>query len=139
MSSVELALAAARHWPVFPAKLVPDPRPDDPDHLAKSPAIFGWQRKATQDPQQIRTWWQQFPDAAVGIPMGKRSGLIVVDIDDPAALAASGLDLSDGVPVPTHRPGGTHYYFALPVSGKLPPGNAHGGIDCRSEGNFVVL
>ena len=57
MSSVELALAAARHWPVFPATLVPDPRPDDPDHLfigavsqLHKPITRPWRRTAKNAP-----------------------------------------------------------------------------------------
>jgi putative DNA primase/helicase len=139
MSNVDRALAIALLGPILPVKLVPDPRPDDPDHLDKRPLIKGWPVEASQDPETIRGWSQQFPYAVVGLLTGKRSGKIVVDIDDLLELKVSGLDLSDGVAVPTHRPGGTHYYFALPRSGKLPPGIADGKIDCRSEGNFVVV
>ncbi len=139
MSNVDRALAIARLGPILPVRLVPAPRPDDPEHLDKRPLIKGWPVEASQDPETIRGWCRQFPDAVVGLLTGERSHKAVVDIDDPLALIATGLDLSDGVPVPTHRPGGLHYYFALPVSGKLPPGNAYGGIDFRSEGNCVVL
>jgi putative DNA primase/helicase len=36
---------------------------------------------ATTDPNQIRTWWDRWPNANVAIVTGKRSGLWVVDVD----------------------------------------------------------
>lgn len=139
ISNVERALVIAKRWPVLPVKLSRDPRPDDPGHLAKVPAILDWWNQACQDDKTIRRWWRQFPDAVVAIPTGTKTGVIVVDVDDPAALEEFELDLGDGVRVPSHRPGGSHYYFALPLSKDPPPGSADGRIDCRSEGNCVVV
>lgn len=64
------ALAAAeRGWMVVPG------RPGE-----KRPYTSGDGWGASSDPEQIRRWWATWPDALVGINVG-RSGLIVVDID----------------------------------------------------------
>ena len=44
---------------------------------------------ATTDPEQIRQWWTQWPDANVGVATG--GGLVVVDID-PRHGGDDGLD-----------------------------------------------
>ena len=38
-------------------------------------------RNATTDEQQIRQLWGQSPSANIGIPTGKRTSLVVLDID----------------------------------------------------------
>jgi hypothetical protein len=64
------ALAAAgRGWSVFP--LVPG---------GKTPAIPGWEQRATSDWRQICRWWRGGATKNIGIAVGK-SGLVVVDLD----------------------------------------------------------
>ena len=46
----------------------------------KRPLIPDWGNTASNDPDQIRAWWSQWPNALVGINVGL-SGLILVDID----------------------------------------------------------
>ena len=70
---VEWALYYARRgWPVFPCK------PRD-----KSPYIKGGLNAATTDEETIRDWWQRWPRAMIGVPMGSRSGVWAVDPDPP--------------------------------------------------------
>ena len=38
-------------------------------------------KDATTDPSQIKAWWQNWPDANVGIATGPESGLVVLDVD----------------------------------------------------------
>lgn len=40
----------------------------------KHPRIAAWQRDASVDPDQIRAWWKQWPEANVGLLMGQASG-----------------------------------------------------------------
>ena len=49
-------------------------------HVGKHPRIKDWQNKCTTDESIIRQWWEQWPDANIGIVAGK-SGLVVVDVD----------------------------------------------------------
>jgi hypothetical protein len=36
---------------------------------------------ATTDPAQIQKWWNQWPEALIGVPMGRRVGIWAVDAD----------------------------------------------------------
>src|SRR5215831_14590854 len=59
---------AAMGLPVFPA--APD----------KRPLLVGWQKKASSEPEQIRSWWRAHPDALPAIFVGG-AGLLVIDCD----------------------------------------------------------
>jgi Bifunctional DNA primase/polymerase, N-terminal/AAA domain/Primase C terminal 1 (PriCT-1) len=70
MSLLDVALAcAARGWYVFPCK----PK-------GKEPMIGGGFKSASNLPDDVRMWWNKWPDANVGIATGA-SGLTVLDID----------------------------------------------------------
>lgn len=67
---LEIALACiARGWYVFPCK----PR-------TKEPRIAGGFKSASNNEQQVRAWWAQWPNANVAIATGA-SGLTVLDLD----------------------------------------------------------
>lgn len=53
----------------------------------KRPAIEGWPDAATRDPERIAAWWAELPGANIGCACGP-SGLVVLDLDGPDALAA---------------------------------------------------
>ena len=95
--------------------------------------------KATTDPKGIMSLWWHEPDLAVGIATGMRSGVYVVDIDDPSRLEELGLDLAGSQRVKSQRRGGWHHYFGPPEDG-LPAANAAdaGGVDFRGDGGMVV-
>lgn len=65
---------------------------------------------ATTDPDRIRFWWQQIPDAAVGVAAGP-SGLLILDVDrhggerPPAEKILPGLELPEDVNVDTIHDG----------------------------------
>src|SRR5262245_2554003 len=68
---LEAALGyAARGLPVFPCK-----RAD------KSPLTRHGFNDASTDPEQIREWWTQWPNAMIGMPTGAVSGIDVLDLD----------------------------------------------------------
>ena len=46
----------------------------------KRPAIKGWKDAATTDPDQIRKWWDEFPEALPGLELGS-AGLVVIVAD----------------------------------------------------------
>jgi hypothetical protein len=112
----------------------------------KKPLISGWQRAATTDPKQIRSWWRRFPDAVAGIELGQ-AGLIVIDADrhgGPDGVKAFELLANQHTmplgPVTATAGGGFHYVFRQPVGACL--GNSRGslpeGVDVRGAGGWIV-
>lgn len=132
MTKLESALDHARRgFSVFP--LVPN---------AKTPAITNWQNLATTDPTQINTWWEQWPNANIGITTTQ---YLVVDIDprNGGDVTAKGLALIEDFPktlCSRTGGGGSHMIYRLPdhvvVRGgkdKLGP-----GVDIKSWGGLIV-
>src|ERR671917_2985291 len=68
---LKAALAyAGRGVPVFPC-----------ERGAKRPLTRNGHWDATTDPRVIERWWERWPSANVGVPTGKKSGLVVLDVD----------------------------------------------------------
>ena len=68
---LKAALAYARRGvPVFPCELG-----------AKRPLTRNGHWDATKDPHAIGRWWKRWPSANVGVPTGKESGIVVLDVD----------------------------------------------------------
>jgi len=130
---LEAALEYARRgWAVFPLGA-----------RSKSPlkGSNGLNDAAT-NPNTIRRWWAEWPDANVGIRTGEVSDLVVVDIDPRSQgnatwdyLIAQYSPISATAEVFTSR-GGRHLYFRhafMAAKGILGP-----GIDIKSDGGYVV-
>ena len=74
---LKAALAyAKRGVPVFPC-----------EPGAKKPLTCNGHWDATTDPRAIERWWKRWPTANVGVPTGKKSGLVVLDVDLGAGAA----------------------------------------------------
>ena len=115
----------------------------------KRPLLGGWQAKASIEPEQIRKWWLDHPDALPAIPVG-RVGLIVIDCDrhpggNDGIKAFNRLASANGgklvnVPMTKTARGGAHLFFKQPQGKAL--GNGRGelpdGIDVRGVGGFVI-
>jgi len=130
--SAAIALAK-RGLPVFPA---------GPD---KRPLVKDWQARATADPGAIRRWWRKWPDAMPALPMGRRSGLAVLDVDRKngkdgmAALRKLGHDPAALSPVTIATPsGGLHAYFRWPNGMGNSPAGMPAGVDVRAAGGYVI-
>ena len=140
-------VAAARGWSVFP--LVPG---------EKTPAIRGWEQRATVDSRQIHRWWAGESCYNIGVATGK-SGLVVIDLDggrgdrppERFAGAHDGHDvlamLADaaGAEMPTRTytvttPSGCHLYFRTPsgISFRNSAGLLGWRVDSRAGGGYVV-
>lgn len=100
-------------------------------------------KDATTDEATIRAWWEQHPDANVGM---RSDGLVVIDVDpggDLAALTAEFGELPQTRSQSTPR-GGRHLLFRLPAGVKF--GNSTRGIgspvgiDVRAgERGYIVV
>lgn len=150
----EAALAyASRGWKVLPLHSVINGRCScgNPlcDSHGKHPHIKkNWPDVATDDPFQIEEWWEDWPDANIGILTGAASGIFVLDVDvkpdkdGEASLAA--LEKEQGPLPPTvmaHTGSrGRHLFFKYPQRGEI--GNSVSrigpGLDIRGDNGYVV-
>lgn len=85
---------------------------------------------------EIEAWFEQWPNANIGVVTGSISKLIVVDID-PRHGGTNKLFKEFKTPCSITGGGGWHYYFTSDKmiknrAGVLP------GIDIRGEGGFVI-
>ena len=140
-------VAAGRGWSVFP--LVTS---------EKTPAVRGWEQRATTDRRQIYRWWASGSGFNVGIACGP-SGLVVIDLDERGgeeppekfAGARGGEEVfatlaeaaGASVPVDTYTvatPSGRHLYYRAP--GDQVVRNSAGAlgwrVDIRAAGGYVV-
>lgn len=146
---VEVAVRYGQHgWPVLPLHTPTaggcSCRQVDCASPGKHPRTRRGLHAAATDPARIRTWWQRWPDANIGVATGAASGLLVVDVDlpdGPAALAR--LQAQHGALPPTCQQttgsGGRQLLFAHP--GGSVPNRARlvAGIDVRGDGGYIVV
>jgi hypothetical protein len=134
---LKAALAYARRGvPVFPC-----------EPGGKRPLTYNGFWEATTDLRVIERWWKRWPSANVGIPTGKKSGLLVLDVDldngGPESLAR--LERADGPAPKTARVrtggGGAHVFFRHPTDAEIrnSAGLLGPGLDVRGEGGYVVV
>lgn len=134
-TKLDAALAyAGRGWPVFPLR----------GKIPAIPAADGGRGclDATVDPEEIRSWWQRYRNANVGIATGNVSGFWVLDIDgEQGEEALAELEhrheaLPHTIEALTGK--GRHVLFIYtgePIkncAGFLP------GLDTRATGGYIV-
>jgi len=148
----EAAMAYAhRGWPVFPLWGIKKGPctcgKAECSSPGKHPRTLHGVKDATTDVSHIEDWWNQWPDANIGMATGQGSGIIVLDVDAPhgGEQTLSELVTQFG-PLPrTYEQAtgnGRHLLFAIPDgsppirsnAGRLGP-----GLDVRAEGGYVVL
>ena len=120
-------------WRVFPCK------------LDKSPHTPHGCKDATTDIEQIRKWWQQWPDASIGCACGPESGIWVLDIDLPDGPVALERLIAEYGALPETRMqqtggGGVQYFFGW--NGTVIKNTAKQigpGIDTRGLGGYIIL
>lgn len=144
---------AQRGWPVIPLWwplangkcACGDPDCEKRGSQGKHPRIGDWPSLGTTDPEQIRKWWTKWPRANVGIVAGKRSGILVLDVDlkhngpeNLAALERVNGKLPETVKAATGS-GGDHYLFKYPKGWKIKnQAGFHPGLDTRTTGGQFV-
>ena len=123
---------AGRGWPVFPC-----------NNLKRPMTAHGF-HDATLDEAQIRAWcWNE---ALVAVATGKRSGLVVLDIDIRErgsgldSLQMIGINFHPKTPTAHTTSGGIHCFFAWPGY-EVPNSAGKIGLylDVRGDGGYVVL
>ncbi len=156
-SQLEAALLFARRgWPVFPCS-PKNKRPllaRDKDDAGKPINGTGGVSKATDDEEQIRAWFRKWPDAMIGVAVG-RAGMIVVDFDPridertgeewTLEQLKSELEEMMGCPLPVSLSvrtpsGGVHVYFRMPDGDPIGNrGNLPDHIDVRGLGGYTIV
>lgn len=92
---------------------------------------------ASNDPNQIKSWYQHYPTANIAIATGEVSGLLVIDLDGPE-FPNEWPSMFKALRVKTSR--GWHYYFKYPKGqdiGSRTKVNGH-NIDIRANGGYIV-
>jgi hypothetical protein len=127
---------AKRGVPVFPC-----------EPGAKRPLTRNGHWDTTTDPRVIGRWWKRWPSANLGVPTGKKSGFVVLDVDLDAGGPESLANL-EGASVPAPKTarvrtggGGIHIYFRYPSGAGIrnSAGLLGSGLDVRGEGGYVVV
>ena len=99
---------------------------------------------ATDNVEQVKTWWVWWPYANIGIATGSTSGIVVIDIDGDRGGLESWRDYQANhgkVETLTSKTGaGLHLYFICPggVALKSISNGIGVGIDVKAEGGYVV-
>lgn len=113
---------------------------------AKSPYIRGGLHSASNNPEQIKSWWNQYPNAGIGVNCGK-SKIFVVDVDNHVLDGkTTGIDnfMKMGIP---HRDtwqsytpsGGLHLIYSDPNGIGKSHSNEMLQIDTRGDGGYIIL
>ncbi len=131
-SKPDAALAYARlGLPVFPLHTLIDGWCTcgeaclNPGKHAIGTPEYSW----TTDKNLLARWWEWWPEANIGTPVGRSHGLFVLDIDQPYGMR-SVRKLRVGRPVLRVRTGGggEHWYYPYPPNAQMPLGQLAPGV-----------
>lgn len=128
---------AARGWHVFP--LACDTKGRFPNGRSSHLLERGF-RDASTEPAQIAAWWQQWPDANIGLNLVE-SGLVAIDVDlyKPDCgwnEFVHGKDIPETF-VQDSPSGGRHYLFGSSQAEAFP-GQVCRGVDLKHQG-YILL
>ena len=115
------------------------------DKIGKHPRTRFAVNDSTTDLETIRQWWQRWPDANIGLPTGKESGIFVLDIDPKSGGPYSLEELEEtygklpGTLKQRTGSNGEHRIFSYPdVRIKNSVSAIGSGLDIRSDGGYIV-
>ena len=113
------------------------------DHPGKHPRTPNGVKDASTDRKTIKSWWNSWPDANIGIATGRPSNIFVLDVDGDIGkaslkvLKAKHGHLPKTVTVRTGK--GRHLYFRCDSARvRNSVGRLGEGIDVRGDGGYVV-
>ncbi|MGI4795221.1 MAG: AAA family ATPase [Janthinobacterium lividum] len=118
-----------------------------PCGLDKAPVCAKGFKDATTDPAAIHRLFKRPGAALIGVPTGRRSGFVVIDVDveeDPAKDGRTWLDGIEGDLPRTRRhatrSGGSHLLFLVPegVELKNTQSKIAPGVDFRCDGGYII-
>ena len=137
-------------WPVLPCYSIVNSKCSCSSSACNSPGkhprTMNGLKDASINPQVIKKWWSQWPDANVAITTGADSGLAVLDVDvknggiENLDLLESEFETIPETLVAETGGGGRHYVFKYPTTGfKNSTGTIASGIDTRGDGGYVLV
>lgn len=110
----------------------------------KHPRLAHGVKEASNDPEQVKTWWEQWPDANIGIAAGNASGILLLDVDGEEGIEVikkKEVSLIDET-LPVIKTGsgkGYHFYFK-PFLDETPNGvRIAPGLDIRGDNGYGIL
>jgi hypothetical protein len=106
----------------------------------KSPLI-PWTKYRHEPPtkKQVEAWWEEWPDANIGLVTGKVSGRVVVDIDpDRGSTLEEVLKLAHTDCIQETGGGGHHCVYEWPGHEVQNRANVLPGVDVRGDGGIFV-
>lgn len=124
---------AALGWRVFPLRV-----------RGKEPIIDNGSTGATNDINQIRTWWARWPNANIGLATGHQFFILDVDPRHNGDESLESLELNNGSLPPTLQQisggGGQHRAFRIPPGLRIPnsQGKIANGLDIKGAGGYIV-
>ena len=106
MTALEAALSfALRGFAVLPVR-----------RGTKRPLLRAWPDRASTEPSTIRSGFERYPSAGVGVLAGAKSGIAVLDVElenlEAFAQRTARLELPETLQVVSGG-GGMHYYFRI--------------------------
>lgn len=130
---------ARRRWRLLPC------RAD-----TKAALIKDWRRTASNEPETVAGWFDQWPSAMIGTLTGAPNGFFVIDVDVDPAKGVNGEATLEALiaahgPLPETRTqrtprGGRHLFFAYPEKPiKNSVSKLGHGLDVRGDGGYVVV
>lgn len=123
---------ASRGYHVFPC--------EDPGPNGKKPRITKWQERASRDDLQLEAWWEEWPEANIGVALQEYE--YVLDADGPEQVRWVQGNLPRTLSVKTGRVGGgAHFYFDVPIAMRLRNRTVVAdivGLEGKTQGKLVV-
>src|SRR5262245_37682500 len=118
-----------------------DKKPVFPVDRNKSPLVE-WKefQKRLPTEEDVRKWWDKWPDANIAMLMGHLSGLMVIDCDHreaDASFLTKFPEVEGTRIVKTGR--GAHFYFQWEEGIRNSSGMLGPRIDVRGEGSFLIV
>lgn len=156
-SMMEAALRLARDfgWGVFPLHHPVWPEQDGAvrcscgyakcTRVGKHPRTRRGFKDATTDPETIRSWWEKWPGANIGVRAGAESGFIVIDVDprNGGDVTLEDLERRHGALPATVEAitggGGRHLLFSHPGDRIRSRNGVRPGIDLKADGGYIVV